>query len=124
MWFLPGLVGGRTVTGPTPATLVYVTHGMRGPLLAVKPGGTGELLQDRIVWQYEKGTPDTPCPVIERGLLFTVSDDGIARAFDAKNGKLHWTQRLGGDYQSFAVGGRRTDLLPEHVGFVHRDCRR
>ncbi len=101
LWFLPGLVGGRTVTGPTASEgLVYVTHGMRGPLLAVKPGGRGELPADRIVWQYEKGTPDTPCPVVERGLLFTVSDDGIARAFDARSGKLHWTERLGSDFKA------------------------
>lgn len=106
LWFMPKLVGGRTVTGPTwHDGLVYVTHGMRGPLLAVKPGGTGELPPDRVVWQYEKGTPDTPCPVIERGLL---SDDGIARGFDAKTGKLHWTQRLGGDFKAspLAADGR------------------
>ena len=101
LWFLPGLVGGRTVTGPTAAEgLVYVTHGMRGPLLAVRPGGKGELSSDRIIWRYEKGTPDTPCPVVQRGLLFTVSDDGIARAFDAQTGKLHWTERLGGDFKA------------------------
>jgi outer membrane protein assembly factor BamB len=109
LWFLPELVGGRTVTGPTwHDGLIYVTHGMRGPLLAVKLGGTGELPVDRVVWQHEKGTPDTPCTVIERGLLFTVSDDGIARAFDAKTGKLHWTQRLGGDFKAspLAADGR------------------
>ncbi len=109
LWFLPGLVGGRTVTGPTAANgLIYITHGMRGPLLAVRPGGSGELPVSRVVWRYEKGTPDTPCPVVERGLLFTVSDDGIARAFDAKTGKLHWTQRLGGDFKAspLAADGR------------------
>jgi outer membrane protein assembly factor BamB len=101
LWFLPGLVGGRTVTGPTFAGgLLYVTHGMRGPLLAVRLGGRGELSQDRIVWKHEKGTPDTPCPVVERGLLFTVSDDGIARALDARTGKEQWTKRLGGDFKA------------------------
>ena len=34
LWFLPGLVGGRTVTGPTVAHgMVYVTRGMRGTAL-------------------------------------------------------------------------------------------
>ncbi len=109
LWFLAGLVGGRTVTGPTAAEgLVYVTRGMRGPLLAVRPGSTGELPESSIVWHYDKGTPDTPCPVVERGLLFTVTDDGIARSFDAKSGQLHWTHRLGGDYKAspLAAGGR------------------
>lgn len=101
LWFLAGLVGGRTVTGPTYADgLLYVTHGMRGPLLAIRPGGSGELPQDRIVWKHEKGTPDTPCPVVERGLIFTVSDDGIARALDAATGEEKWTKRLGGDFKA------------------------
>ncbi|REK19242.1 MAG: serine/threonine protein kinase [Planctomycetota bacterium] len=109
IWYLPGLVGGRTVTGPTAADgLIYVTRGMRGPLLAVRPGGRGELPQSRIVWQATKGTPDTPCPVITKGLLFTVTDDGIARAYNAATGELHWTERLEGDYKAspLAAGGR------------------
>jgi outer membrane protein assembly factor BamB len=109
LWYLPNLVGGRTVTGPTAADgLVYVTRGMRGPLMAVRVGGQGELPASRIVWQHDKGTPDTPCPVVEGGLLFTITDDGIARAFDAKTGQLHWTERLRGDYKAspLAAPGR------------------
>jgi outer membrane protein assembly factor BamB len=109
LWFLPGLVGGRTVTGPTPGEgMVYVTRGMRGPLLAVKLGGKGELPANDIVWKYDQGTPDTPCPVLSNDLLFTVTDDGIARAFDARAGHLHWKQRLAGDYKAspLAAEGR------------------
>jgi outer membrane protein assembly factor BamB len=109
LWYLPGLVGGRTVTGPTPGTgLVYVTRGMRGPLLAIKLGGKGERTAGDIAWKVDKGTPDTPCPVVWSDLLFTVGDDGVARAFDALTGRLHWTQRLKGDYKAspLAAEGR------------------
>lgn len=109
LWFLTGLVGGRTVTGPTPGRgLVYVTRGMRGPLLAVKLGGRGERTASDIAWKHEKGTPDTPCTVVWDDLLFAVTDDGIARAFDASTGRLHWTQRLPGDYKAspLAAEGR------------------
>jgi outer membrane protein assembly factor BamB len=109
LWFLPGLVGGRTVTGPTAGSgLIYATRGMRGALVAVKPGGHGKLTNQAIVWKYDQGTPDTPCPVVSNELLFTVSDDGIARAFDALSGKLHWKQRLKGDYKAspLAAEGR------------------
>ncbi len=108
-WFLAGLKGGRTVTGPTVAgDVVYVTRGMRGALLAIRPSGSGELPESAIVWQQEKTTPDTPCPVVSDGLLFTVTDDGIARAYDAKSGKLAWTERLGGDFKAspIAAGGK------------------
>jgi len=104
LWFLTGLQGGRTVTGPTVAEgLLYVTRGMRGALLCIKPGGSGELPQSAVVWQQEKTTPDTPCPVVSDGLLFTVTDDGIARAYDAANGKLAWTERLGGDFKASPI---------------------
>ena len=60
------------------------------------------------MWKYDQGTPDTPCPVVWNDLLFTVTDDGIARAFDASSGKLHWKQRIKGDYKAspLAAEGR------------------
>src|SRR5262245_26259989 len=81
---------------------------MRGALLAVKPGGEGKLAHSAIVWKQEQGTPDTPCPVLWRELLFTVTDDGIARAYDATNGRLAWKERLKGDYKAspLAAEGR------------------
>ncbi|MGH7199809.1 MAG: PQQ-binding-like beta-propeller repeat protein, partial [Planctomycetaceae bacterium] len=40
LWRLPGLVGGRTITGPTLADgTVFTTVGMRGPLHAIKLDG-------------------------------------------------------------------------------------
>jgi outer membrane protein assembly factor BamB len=114
LWFLAGLQGGRTVTGPTAADgRLYVTRGMRGALLCITPGGNtpgsgGELSREAILWQQEKTTPDTPCPVVAGGLVFTVTDDGIARTYDAATGKLAWTQRLGGDFKAspIAADGR------------------
>ena len=44
LWYLPGLVGGRTVGGPTVGDgLVFATRGKKGPMVAVKPEGEGEL---------------------------------------------------------------------------------
>jgi outer membrane protein assembly factor BamB len=101
LWSLEGLVGGRTVTGPTAAEgLVFVTRGMRGALLAIRPGQPSERA---VVWKTEQGTPDTPCPVVANELLFAVSDDGIARCFEAATGQLHWTKRLKGDFKASPV---------------------
>jgi outer membrane protein assembly factor BamB len=116
LWKLTGLVGGRTVTGPTAANgLIYTARGMRGPLLAVRPPVVDaakktpiELTERDIVWKYDEGTPDTCCPVVWDSLLFTVSDDGIARCIDALTGHLKWKQRIPGKYKAspVAIAGR------------------
>jgi outer membrane protein assembly factor BamB len=109
LWFLPDLMGGRTVTGPTAGQgLIYATQGMKGPLLAVKTGKTGELTYKDIAWKHKEGTPDTCCPVLWDTLLFVVADDGVARCFDAQSGLLKWRERLPGKYKAspLAVEGR------------------
>jgi outer membrane protein assembly factor BamB len=98
-WALTGLAGNRTITGPTLADgLVYATVGMRGPLLAVRPGEAGR--PPETVWQHTQSTPDSPCPVVVNGLVFLVSDDGFAQCLDAKTGKQHWRERLRGDHKA------------------------
>ncbi len=101
LWYLPGLEGNRTITGPTVADgMVYATCGMRKDLVAVKLGGTGELPQSAVAWRTTKNSPDSPTPVVWKGLLFVVSDDGIARCLDAKSGEEKWNKRLPGDYKA------------------------
>jgi outer membrane protein assembly factor BamB len=109
LWSLPGLPGNRTITGPTVAAgMVYATCGMRRDLVAVKLGGTGELPTDAIVWRTKDSTPDSPSPVVTAGLLFVVSDNGIAQCLDAKTGTARWKERLAGDYKAspLAAEGR------------------
>ncbi len=109
LWYLPGIVGGRTITGPTVAHgMVYVTRGMRGALLALRPAEDGERSRRDIAWRATQGTPDSCTPVVWRDLLLSVTDDGIARCFDAHNGKLHWKERLKGKYKAspLAAEGR------------------
>lgn len=108
-WFLPGLVGGRTVTSPTIwGGMILATRGLRGPLVAVKPKPSGELSHREIAWSYSEGSPDSASPVVWGELLFTVTDDGIARCFDAATGNLKWKERLKGQYKAspIAVEGR------------------
>jgi outer membrane protein assembly factor BamB len=109
VWFLPGLTGGRTITGPTLAHgMAYATRGMRGELLAVRLGGNGELSPRDVVWRHTEGTPDSPCPVVWKDLLFWVSDNGIAHCCDARTGALKWKERLTGDHKAspLAADGR------------------
>ncbi|MGI8981358.1 MAG: PQQ-binding-like beta-propeller repeat protein [Pirellulaceae bacterium] len=109
LWFLPGLFGGRTVNSPTASgDTIFATRGLKKPLVAVRPTKTGELTPRDIVWQYDEGSPDSCSPVIWNELLFTITDDGIARCIDFPTGHLQWKQRLKGGYKAspIAADGR------------------
>ena len=108
LWHLGGLKGGRTITGPTIAhDMIFTTRGMRGELLGVKPGSArstdGRLDPSAIAWRYAEATPDSCCPVVWGDWLFLVSDAGIAQCFDARTGKHHWKQRIGGNFKASPV---------------------
>jgi outer membrane protein assembly factor BamB len=116
-WYLPGLRGGRTVTGPTIAgEYVVTTRGMRGPLLVMKlsPEHQGKLTHRAIEWTQETGTPDSCSPAVWADLVFTVTDDGIARCYNGFSGRLWWKERLKGSYKATPlVGENRVYFLNE-----------
>jgi outer membrane protein assembly factor BamB len=121
LWFFPDLVGGRTVTGPTIAgDVIYTTRGLRGPLAAIKPTGSGEQSPRSILWTHSEGTPDTCSPVVWGELLFVVADDGIARCFETQSGHLKWRERLKGKYKAspIAAEGRVFFLNTEGLATV------
>jgi outer membrane protein assembly factor BamB len=101
LWYLPGVKGSRTITGPALGKdILYAAEGKKGALLAVKLGGSGKLANDAVVWRNTGSTPDSPCAVLWKDLLFTVSDDGFAQCIDARTGDLKWKERLMGDHKA------------------------
>ncbi len=106
LWYLPNLVGSRTISGPVAAgEMIYATQGMRQPLLAVRPGGDGKRPPQDVVWRTAKDTPDCSTPVVSGQWLFMVNNDGTARCFDALTGQQQWKKRLKGDYRASPLAG-------------------
>jgi len=84
--------------------LVIYNHDYDNPeLMAVRLGGTGDVTGTHIAWRRDRSAPSTPTPVLVDGLLYTVSDKGIAACLDAKTGEQHWMERLGGNYSASPV---------------------
>jgi len=80
-------------------------------LLAVKPGGKGELSTNHVAWKQTRGLPYVPSPLHYRGRVYLVKDGGIVSSFDAKTGQPHYQQEridaLGNYYASpIAADGR------------------
>ncbi|MBN9690062.1 MAG: PQQ-like beta-propeller repeat protein [Verrucomicrobia bacterium] len=84
--------------------LIFVGTGYdRASLLAIRPGGEGDLTESNIVWQTARSAPNTPSVVVVGELIFFVSDGGIATCADARTGRVHWNERLEGDYSASPV---------------------
>ena len=79
--------------------LVYVCTGYYKPqLLAISPHGTGDVTKSHVRWRHSKQAPALASPVVADGLLYTVSDIGIANCFDASTGEVLWRERLDGTF--------------------------
>jgi outer membrane protein assembly factor BamB len=64
------------------------------PLLALKPGGRGDVTVSHVLWSFNNG-PDVPTPVTDGTYLYSINDRGILYVLDARTGKLvYGPQRL------------------------------
>jgi outer membrane protein assembly factor BamB len=74
------------------------------PMLALKPGGSGDVTQSHKAWSFDLG-PDVPSPVSDGKLVYVVRDNGVVHALDLKTGAVVWgPQRLKtGAYSSSPV---------------------
>lgn len=78
--------------------LIYSTSGRNGPMLAIRPGGEGDVTATNTVWSLPRGGPHVPTPCYVAGRLFMVNDVGVATCLDAATGKMVWQQRLPGRF--------------------------
>ncbi len=81
--------------------LVFVCSGFESPsLLAIRPDGQGDVTGTHVAWTIRKGAPLTPSPLLVGDELYLVSDSILASCLDAKTGKVHWQERIGGNYSA------------------------
>jgi outer membrane protein assembly factor BamB len=102
LWLSKGV--GATIYN-TPAwgedTVVAMSSGMgRGSIIAVKPGGSGDVTESRRLWQMDIAKSRTGSGIIHEGHFFAVSDNGIADCVDLKTGQTVWEQPLKGSGKS------------------------
>jgi outer membrane protein assembly factor BamB len=84
--------------------LVFIGTGFQEPsMLAVRPTGTGDVTNTHIAYTIERGAPFTPSPLIVGDDFYMVSDIGVASCLDVRTGKVHWQQRVPGNYSASPV---------------------
>jgi outer membrane protein assembly factor BamB len=77
-------------------------------LLAVRPGGKGDVTDTHIDWKTKRGVPSRSSPLLAGDRLYMVSNDGIVSCLSAKTGEEMWKERLGGKFWAppLYAGGR------------------
>ncbi len=81
--------------------MVYFGTSYDSPVLhAVKLGGSGDVTSSNDVWTAKKGVPHTASFLLVGDELYTVSDGGIFTCYDAKTGKVHYSERVAGNYSA------------------------
>jgi outer membrane protein assembly factor BamB len=84
--------------------LVFICTGFESPtLLAIRPDGQGDVTSTHVVWTGQSAAPLTPSSLLVGDEIYLISDNGIASCLDARTGRLHWKERLGGNYSASPI---------------------
>lgn len=89
--------------------LVFFSTGFDRPVvMAVHPNGIGDVTQTHVAWTLARSAPTTPSPLVKGDELYIISDAGIASCIDARSGRVHWQERIGGNFSAspLAADGR------------------
>ena len=91
LWRAAGLNPGddgnyRLVASPVVLGDMLFVPSRERPLLALKPGGRGDVTTSHVLWSFSHG-PDVPTPVTDGTYLYSINDRGVMYCLDAKTGR-------------------------------------
>lgn len=78
--------------------VVFTTGFIESALVAVDPGGSGDVTDTHITWKNKGRLPTMSSPVWVGSNIYYVNDRGVAECIDAASGESQWRHRLGGNY--------------------------
>lgn len=95
-------------------------------LLAIRPGGQGDVTATHVLWREPRGVPEVPAPLYSGNRVYMVTNAGVVTCMDATTGTVHFRSRLGagGAYYASPVmsGGNVYFASGEGVVSVIRDA--
>ena len=96
---------------------LYLNTGFtKAQLWAVRVDGTGDVSKSHVVWRNSQQMPTMPSPVMADGLIFSISDGGVATCLDAATGKELWRERVPGKYSASPLLGAGRVYFSSHEG--------
>jgi hypothetical protein len=89
-------------------------------LMAIRPGGEGDVSSAAVLWKETRAVPELPAPLLYKGKVYAVTNGGIVSVLDAKSGALAYRGRLGagGGYFSSPVAAAGNIYLASAEGVI------
>ncbi len=114
LWRMRGLTGQSTPTPVAAEGLLYLATGSQGesnrPVFAVRPGASGDISLAKgeeqnafVAWFHPRASAYTSSPLVYRGRMYVVNDNGILTVFDSQTGKEIYKARAGGSGNTFSA---------------------
>ena len=74
-------------------------------LMAIRPGGRGDVTQTHVTWDLNRGIPEIPSPICYQDRLYMVRAGGVLSCINAETGDMIYRERLGasGPYNASPV---------------------
>lgn len=112
LWFLGPNSEIPIATPVVTDDLIFVTAGYPPirPIYAIRPGQRGDLslptnkaASTNIAWSKDRGGSYIPSPLVYKGYLYLVANNGRLTCYDAKTGERIYRARIGGVGGSYAA---------------------
>ena len=84
--------------------LVFLSTSYDTPsMLAIDPTGSGDVTKTHLKWSLTKSVPHTASMLADGGLVYSISDAGIALCVDAQTGEVIYRERVGGNFSASPI---------------------
>lgn len=91
----------RIVASPIIAGDLIIAPTRERPVLAIRPGGRGDITTSHLAWSFTQRGPDVPSPVSDGTYVYLVTDNGVVWCLERKTGAVvYGPERLANDLYS------------------------
>jgi outer membrane protein assembly factor BamB len=81
----------------------FVTGLNKTELLGVKTDGHGDVTDSAVVWKLKTHIGKYASPLLVDGLIYTAAEESFVTCIEASNGKVIWSERIGGKYAASPI---------------------
>jgi WD40 repeat protein len=83
--------------------LVIVTTSGGDNVVAIRPGGSGDVTKTHVAWKFKKSAPTRPSQAVVGDHLYLVSDTGVFSCVELATGRIAWQERRSGRHSASPV---------------------